>query len=289
MPLVAALAASHAPNILLEPGSEWEDFMKLHYSMAPQASASKPTLEQQKKLRHDAETAFAALRSDLEQAKPDALIVVANDQFVNFFCNNVPTFFISLAEEVRGQFTRHKFQYRNHKELGRAILKAGIERGFDFSFGEYVELQHTQNVPLYFLLREPRIPILPLFVNTWVDPIPTPRRCFQVGELIRAVAGMRQERVAILATGGLSHFPGSPRIGEIDSQFDHQLLEMMREGKGRILADYSLEQLLQAGDSEFLNWMVVLGTVGDAKAGYTFYVPDLVATGWGFVSWKVNK
>ena len=79
MPLVSALAASHAPNILLEPGREWEDFMNLHYSMAPQGTASRPTIEQQQKLRHDAESAFAVLRAGLEDAKPDVLIVVAND------------------------------------------------------------------------------------------------------------------------------------------------------------------------------------------------------------------
>ena len=287
MPLVAALAASHAPNILLEPGSEWEEFMQLHYSMAPQASSPRPSLEAQKKLRADAEKAFAVLRSDLEASRPDVLIVVANDQFVNFFFNNIPAFFVTLADDVKGQFTRHTFHYRNHKQLGRAILKAGIERGIDFSYGEYVELQHTQVVPLYFLLPEPKIPILPIYVNTWVDPIPTPRRCYQVGELIREVANAQRERIAILATGGLSHFPGSPRIGEIDTQFDHKLLEIMRDGRGRTLADYSLEQILQAGDSEFLNWMVVLGTVGDAKAASTFYMPDHVATGWGFVSWKL--
>jgi aromatic ring-opening dioxygenase catalytic subunit (LigB family) len=287
MSLVAALAASHAPNILLEPGAEWEEFMKLHYRMAPQASASKPSLEAQQKLRQDAEKAYAVLRSDLEAAKPDVLIVVANDQFVNFFFNNVPTFFVTLADEVKGQFTRHKFRYRNHKELGRAILKIGLEKGVDFSFGEYVELQHTQVVPLYFLLRAPTIPILPIYVNTWVDPLPTPGRCYRVGEVIREAAEAWGERIAILATGGLSHFPGSPRIGEIDTGFDHQLLEIVREGKGRTLADYSLDQLLQAGDSEFLNWMVVLGTVGATKAAATFYMPDHVATGWGFVSWKL--
>lgn len=287
MPLVAAVAASHAPNILLEPGSEWEEFMQLHYSMAPQASSSRPSLESQKKLRADAEKAFAVLRSDLEASRPDVLIVVANDQFVNFFFNNIPTFFVTLADEVKGQFTRHKFHYRNHKQLGRAILKAGIEKGIDFSYGEYVELQHTQVVPLYFLLPEPKIPILPIYVNTWVDPVPTPRRCYRVGELIREVANAQRERIAILATGGLSHFPGSPRIGEIDTQFDHKLLEIMRDGRGRTLADYSLEQILQAGDSEFLNWMVVLGAVGDAKAASTLYIPDHVATGWGFVSWKL--
>lgn len=288
MPLVSAMAASHAPNILLEPGAEWEDFMDLHYSMAPQGSTSRPTLEQQKRLRRDAEAAFAALRTDLEEAKPDVLIVVANDQFVNFFWNNIPTFFVTLADEVRGHFTRHKFRYRNHKELGQAIVAAGMEKGIDFSFGEHVELQHTQNVPLYFLLPEPRIPILPVYVNTWVAPAPTPKRCYQVGELIREVAVNSPERIAILATGGLSHFPGSPRIGEIDTQFDHKLLEIMRQGKGPTLADYSVDELLKAGDSEFLNWMVVVGAVGNAKATYTSYMPDFVATGWGFVSWRLS-
>jgi aromatic ring-opening dioxygenase catalytic subunit (LigB family) len=288
MPLVSALAASHAPNILLEPGREWEDFMDLHYSMAPQGSTTRPTFEQQKKLRQDAEAAFAALRADLEAAKPDVLIVVANDQFVNFFWNNIPTFFVTIGDEVKGQFTRHSFRYRNHKDLGKAIIRAGMDKGIDFSYGERIELQHTQNVPLYFLLREPKIPILPIYVNTWVDPAPSPRRCYQVGELIRAVAENSKERVAILATGGLSHFPGSPRIGEIDEGFDHKLLEVMRQGKGKSLVEYSVDDLLQAGDTEFLNWMVVVGAVGDAKATFTAYMPDWVATGWGFVSWKLN-
>jgi len=288
MPLVSALAASHAPNILLEPGREWEDFMDLHYSMAPKGTASRPTFEQQKKLRQDAEAAFAALRTDLETAKPDVLIVVANDQFVNFFWNNIPTFFVTIADEVQGQFTRHKFHYRNDKELGKAIIRAGMEKGIDFSYGEHVELQHTQNVPLYFLMPEAKIPILPIYVNTWVDPAPSPRRCYQLGELVRLVADNSKKRVAILATGGLSHFPGSPRIGEIDETFDHKLLEVMREGKGKSLVNYSVQDLLHAGDTEFLNWMVVIGAVGDAKATYTAYMPDYVATGWGFVSWKLH-
>jgi 2,3-dihydroxyphenylpropionate 1,2-dioxygenase len=288
MPLVAALAASHAPNILLEPGAEWEDFMTLHYSMAPQGSGSRPTLEQQIRLRKDAEAAFAVLRADMERAQPDVLIVVANDQFVNFFWNNIPTFLVTVADEVKGRFTRHQFHYKNHKELGRAIVRAGMEKGIDFSFGEYAELQHTQTVPLHFILREPKIPILPIYVNTWVAPTPTPRRCYQVGELLRAVADVSPERIACLATGGLSHYPGSPRIGEIDTQFDHKLLEIMRAGKGRSLVEHSVEDLLQAGDTEFLNWMVVLGAVGDAQASYTAYMPDFVATGWGFASWKLG-
>ena len=227
------------------------------------------------------------MRADLEEAKPEVLIVVANDQFVNFFWNNIPTFFVTTADEVKGRFTRHRFQYKNHKELAKQIVRAGMDRGIDFSYGERIELQHTQTVPLYFLLPEPTLPILPVYVNTWVDPAPSPRRCYQVGDLIRAVAQQSSMRIAMLGTGGLSHFPGSPRIGEIDEGFDHQLLDVMRQGKGKTLVDYSVQDLLQAGDSEFLNWMVVLGAVGDAKATYTAYMPDFVATGWGFVSWRL--
>ena len=287
MPFVAALAASHAPNMLLEPGTEWEEFMTLHYRMAPQAAGVRPSLEVQRKLRQDAENALAVLRSDLEAARPDVLIVVANDQFVNFFFDNIPTFFVTLADEVEGQFTRYKFHYRNHPELGRAILQAGVAAGLDLSFGEDIELQHTQMVPLHFLLPEPEIPILPIFVNTWIDPLPTPARCHALGNLIRQVADAATDRVAMLATGGLSHFPGSPRIGEIDTSFDEGLLEKMRMGQGSALADLTLEQLRQSGNSEFLNWMVTIGAVGDTPAAETFYMPDHVATGWGFASWRI--
>ena len=287
MPFVAALAASHAPNILLEPGAEWEEFMKLHYRMAPQAAGTKPSLEAQQKLRQDAERAFSVLRADLEAARPDVLIVVANDQFVNFFFDNIPTFFVTLSDDVRGQFTRHRFHYRNHAELGRRILTAGVDAGLDLSFGEDIELQHTQLVPLHFLLPEPEVPILPIFVNTWIDPLPTPARCYALGNLIRQVADAAPERVAMLATGGLSHFPGSPRIGEIDTSFDEGLLQQMRAGQGAALADLTLEQLRQSGNSEFLNWMVTVGAVSDTPAAETFYMPDHVATGWGFVSWKL--
>ena len=114
-------------------------------------------------------------------------------------------------------------------------------------------------VPLHFLLPEPEIPILPIFVNTWIDPLPTPARCHALGNLIRQVADAATERVAMLATGGLSHFPGSPRIGEIDTSFDEGLLQKMRMGQGSALAGLTLDQLRQSGNSEFLNWMVTIG------------------------------
>jgi hypothetical protein len=61
----------------------------------------------------------------------------------------------------------------------------------------------------------------------------------------------------------------------------------MRAGQGKNLTECSIEELQEAGDTEFLNWMVVLGAIGEAKASYTAYMPDSVATGWGFASWRM--
>ena len=181
MPFVAALAASHAPNMLLEPGTEWEEFMTLHYRMAPQAAGTRPSLEVQQKLRQDAENALAVLRSDLEAARPDVLIVVANDQFVNFFFDNIPTFFVTLADEVEGQFTRHKFHYRNHPELGRAILQAGVAAGWTCPSARTSSSNTLKWCRCIFCCPEPEIPILPIFVNTWIDPLPTPAGAIRWG------------------------------------------------------------------------------------------------------------
>ena len=210
MPLVSALAASHAPNILLEPGAEWEDFMNLHYSMAPQEFRHPAYAGTTEKAQKGCRRCFCCTSRRYGASKTGCTDRRGQRSVCQLFWNNIPTFFVTIADEVKGQFTRHKFHYRNHKELGRAIVRAGMDKGIDLSFGEHIELQHTQNVPLYFLLPEPKIPILPIYVNTWVDPAPTPKRCYQVGELIREVATKSPERVAILATGGLSHFPGSP-------------------------------------------------------------------------------
>src|ERR1044071_3652675 len=106
--------------------------------MAPKRSSNRPTLEQQIKLRQEAEESFAVLREDLQRSQPDVLIVVANDQFVNFFWNNIPTFFGTVGEEGKGQCTRHRFHSRNHKELAKAIIHAGMDKGIDFSYGENI-------------------------------------------------------------------------------------------------------------------------------------------------------
>ncbi|HLH24077.1 MAG TPA: hypothetical protein VK066_16270 [Chloroflexota bacterium] len=286
--LVAVMAASHAPNLLLELGKEWDDFMDLHYSMMPSGDAQRPTAEFGERFAADVRRTFGLLREVLDAARPDALILVANDQFVNFFYNNVPTFCLGVGTETRGQFSKHTFAYPCHEPLARQLLARLIDEGFDLAFSEKLELEHTQVVPLHFVLPPGGpTPLIPLFVNTWVAPQPTPRRCHALGAAIARAIAASDARVAMLATGGLSHFPGRPKIGQVDVDFDRPLLDTLARGEGRAFVDYTVAQLAEVGNEEFLNWMVALGAAGDATAT-VYYEPDRVATGIGFAVWHVG-
>src|SRR5919199_800309 len=125
--LVAVMAASHAPNLLLELGKEWTDFMDLHYSMMPSGNAERPTDEFGRRFTADVQRTFGLLREVLAAARPDALLLVANDQFVNFFYNNIPTFCLGVGTETSGKFSRHSFRYPCDETLARQLLETLID------------------------------------------------------------------------------------------------------------------------------------------------------------------
>ncbi len=287
MPIVSVLAASHAPNMLLEPGEQWADFMRLHHSMAPRAAAYAPAIEERRQLAEEIRRNFGPLRVDFERSRAEVVIVVANDQFVNFFLDNIPIFCLSVAEETEGRFVEHHLRYPGAPPLARAVLQSLVQKGFDVAFSERIILEHTHLVPLYYIVGERRPAVVPLFVNTWVEPLPTPGRCYQLGQALAEALAQRPERVAVLATGGLSHFPGSPRIGEIDTSFDGCTLGWLQEGRNSELAGLNLEELRATGNTELLNWIVAAGCAGQSRAA-TAYVPDLVATGLGFAKWDLG-
>lgn len=72
------------------------------------------------------------------------------------------------------------------------------------------------------------------------------RRCFELGRAIARIVAKKRpenEKVAIIGTGGLSHFPGTPYYGKIDIDFDNFILETLKAGKGKELAKLSDDKL----------------------------------------------
>ncbi|MBO0685538.1 MAG: extradiol ring-cleavage dioxygenase, partial [Candidatus Dormibacteraeota bacterium] len=108
--------------------------------------------------------------------------------------------------------------------------------------------------------------------------------CYDLGRAIRkAVETMPGElRVAVIASGGLSHFV-------TDERLDREVLEALRKGDERCLRDIPVH-LLNSGNSEIRNWITVAAACEDKKVAWDEYIPvyrTQVGTGCGlaFARW----
>src|SRR5438445_91773 len=103
---------------------------------------------------------------------------------------------------------------------------------------------------------------------------PTPRRCYDGGRALGEILRARPERVAVMASGGMSHFPGTDRYASPELDYDRQVLETFKAGRGRELAATTGEELDKVGNIELRTWATLLGAVGEAKADVYCYEPS---------------
>jgi hypothetical protein len=250
MPLVAAVACPHTPQLLVRPPTEDRDLvLRVH-------------------------AALGEVKARLTAARPDALCVIAGDHLEGFFLDAVPALAVFVGARVSGQFDRYRYTFPVHEPLARAIVVESIERDFDVLYTQDVRLDYAFYVPLHFAMPAPPVPIVPLFVNVYLPPQPTPRRCHAWGRALRAILDARPERVALLASGGMSHFPGTDRYGSPDFDFDRRFLDTLVAGRGGEAAGLTGEELDKAGNIELRTWITLLGAAGDAPAEVLSYEPS---------------
>ncbi len=103
--------------------------------------------------------------------------------------------------------------------------------------------------------------------------MPTARRCFEAGRHIARVIAESPWTAAVLATGGLSHFPelSLARVGESDVEFDRRVVGWMEGANHAALQALTAKELHTSGGHELLNWMVLLGAVTPARARVRFF------------------
>jgi len=149
-------------------------------------------------------------------------------------------------------------------------------------------------VPLLYLTPDYDIPLVPIHMNCIVPPVPTPERCYEVGQTVAEIVRTCRpagERVAIMGTGGLSHDPGGPKYFYVDEDFDRWFLGILAEGKPeKVLQEVTLERLAAAGDggtTELLAWIAAMGAVGDRRARTICYEPAVeLRCGMGCIVWE---
>jgi aromatic ring-opening dioxygenase catalytic subunit (LigB family) len=209
----------------------------------------------------------------LDETKPDALIVVGLDHLEAFSLDVTPAFAVIVGPEVSGSFGRKQYRVGVHQELARAMLHGCLKRDIDMAFCHKAFMGHAFVVPFEFILEERRIPIVPVFVNVYVPPLPQPHRAYQLGRCIAEVVAERGERVAILASGGMSHYPGTDKYGYPDFDFDRYLLGVMERGEQSSLLNLTSEKLDETGETELLTWYVVFGAIGNQRGEVLSYQP----------------
>ena len=274
--VVAAMAMTHSPGL-----TGWFDRAPMHQQLL----AKKATEE---------------MRWRLEAAKPDVVLGFSNDHLLNWPINNVPEFTVGIGDEHVGPADWYdewlgmtsKYRIPGHAKLARYIVREGARRRIAFAYLREMQFDDGFSVPMHYLNPYSAIPLVPISMNCTVPPIPLPRRSYDVGRTLREmVAAYPDElRVAILATGGLSHEPGGPRYFWVDEAFDRWFLDLLRAGDHEaLLRECTLEKMEEAGSggtAELLAWIVALAfTRGPAEV--LAYMPAVAwRSGTGMVVWN---
>ncbi len=221
-----------------------------------------------------AEALMKQVRRYVEKAAPDVIIEVDSDHFVNFFYNNVPAFCVGLAEEAEGPVESWcpmpRYVVRGHSTLARALLRYGLRANFDLAAAEELRLDHSMVVPLHFLNPSMEIPVVPLYTNGFASPIPSARRCFSLGRMLRRFVDQWEgnQRVALLASGCFAMDVGGPLRGWTDKNWVTTVTGLLERGQYQTLARRATEKRMAAAgnnSSELLNWITITGALGETK------------------------
>lgn len=217
--------------------------------------------------------------------RPDALIIVADDHLNAFSFNAVPSLCVRIgthvdrmvqdeAEAFDRALEGMPLRYPLHEPLANTILERGVREGFDLAFSWEAPLDHAFLSPANTMFGGREIPpLVPIWVNCFVAPQPTAARCFALGRHIARVVAASPWNVAIIGTGGLSHFPelALARVGETDTVFDRRVLGWLAQGEHEPLCALGADELDKAGEHELLNWIVVAGAVTPARAEVRYF------------------
>jgi protocatechuate 4,5-dioxygenase beta chain len=252
------------------------------------------------------EAAFATLRTQLRAYRPDALLMIGDDQGDMFDAANNPTFAVYTGDEplwgrsARDPYgvpapQRTKLVFPQHTGLARHLHRGLVERGFDVAnLGTFDPrgapargVSHMVSNLVPEVDPELRIPLVCVFVNEYFPPLPTAARCARLGEAIADTLRERPERVAIYASGGLSHYPGMYNAGWIDQPLDRWILERLERNDVAALEHLFTfdSDNLRSGTGEVRAWISVAAALR-RPATVVDYVPaHCTQTGCGFVYW----
>lgn len=228
---------------------------------------------------------YAALdqqRQDIEASGADALMVIAAEHFANFFMNNMPAFCVGLGEKYSGPIEDPewlripKTDVPGAPELG-ARLVTEIMQTVDTAYAEEWRFDHGIMVPLHFLTPDYALPVIPANINCQGPPLTPLHRAWAFGEAVRRAADAVPEKIAVVGTGGISHWPATPDSGKINVAWDLEFLDRLQRADKTALLSYSDEETYRdAGQGGFeMRTMLAAAAAAGGPLDLQFYTDEL--------------
>lgn len=232
-----------------------------------------------------------SLAHALHQAKPDVVVIVGDDQAELYTPGNMPAVALFWGDTVvmhdfpdelppwmksvaEGYAMDAQHEFPGHPSLAEDIISGLMDRAVDLTICRDVPdpakagFGHAFGFPVKRLFRGRKIPIIPVMLNTYFPPnVLSSDRCFEVGRMLKDAieASPLDLRVAVIASGGLSHFV-------VEEELDRTVVEGLGDPKGEALRAIPRTALLE-GSSEILNWVMTAGAVSHLPLASVEYIP----------------
>ncbi len=264
--IIGAVAASHTPTI----GFAYDRNKQNDPVWAPIFEAFKP------------------VQQWLADKKPDVLFVIYNDHVTSFFFDHYSAFALGVGDSYKvadeGGGARDLPPVKGHTGLSHHIGAALMADEFDMSFFQGKPLDHGCFSPLSMMWpHQPEWPgaIVPLQVGVLQFPIPSAARCYKLGQSLRKAIESYPEdlKVALVATGGLSHQVHGERAGFNNTTWDEQFLDLIENDPETLTrmtqADYA--RLGGMEGAEVIMWLVMRGALSAniKRVHRSYYLPSM--------------
>lgn len=292
---------------LLGPDARYHSYDELLRTANPKLAGE--LTPEKHRARHEAiQRAIDTLEKTLAAAAPDVVVVVGDDQKELFHDDNMPALAVYTGDSMLNSprpwsessnpvlrasawgYGEEEREYPVHAGLACHIVQSLIKQDFDVT--QVGLLREGQSMPHAFAFVVRRIvnarivPMVPVFLNTFYPPnSPTVRRCYAVGKaLAKAIEQWPSDaRVAVVASGGLSHFV-------LNESWDHELLDALKQ-RGPDKVCRLPEERFQSGDSEGKNWIATAAAAEHLTMELVDYVPTPrtpagTGGGWAFARWQ---
>src|SRR5215813_5275513 len=247
--IVTAFGVCHSPHLLTRPPDE----------IPEQSEASIGAMRELGKL--------------LDETKPDVILFLGSDHLETFSMSCIPTFAIIAGDRVVAEHAGFRYDLPNNREMAEDLLEKLIHAGFQIAYSHDALLGHTFATPFEYVLEDRNIPVVPFFTNVYLPPLPTAQRCAALGRAVTEVIKGRKERVAVIASGGMSHYPGTSKYPNPEYDFDYWMIGELERGNINALLDMTPTQLDETGNTEMLNWAEMFGMIGGVPGELIQYTP----------------